>query len=417
MTDASTRIRRRLKRGFRELKQTIAPITHAAPVVTHRAAAAATTDGCACAKWVSCRPVTRVEFAGTGGVLVGDSFGAEAGPPVLLLHGGGQTRHSWRNTARTFASAGFHAVALDQRGHGDSAWVDSGDYQLRSFADDVIAVSRVLGRPAVVGASLGGLAALMAEGESDSELLSALVLVDIAPRMDPVGVTRIVSFMMSTSEDGFASLDEAADAIAMFLPHRTRPTDLSGLSKNLRRADDGRFRWHWDPRFMRRDRPDDPGFARERLAAAARNLSIPTMLVRGQLSDVLSEEAAREFLDLVPHAHFTDVAAARHMIAGDRNDRFTAATVEFLRKRGPGGSIDSDTAVSMPMSESVYKVIELVGVSTESWEKAASAAIARASKSLKNLRIAEVSELDMKIEDGNVVGYRAKVKVSFKFED
>jgi len=68
------------------------------------------------------------------------------------------------------------------------------------------------------------------------------------------------------------------------------------------------------------------------------------------------------------------------------------------------------------MAESVYKVIELVGTSTESWEKAAEAAVARASKSLRDLRVAEVSELDMHIEDGRVAAYRAKVKVSFKYE-
>ena len=68
------------------------------------------------------------------------------------------------------------------------------------------------------------------------------------------------------------------------------------------------------------------------------------------------------------------------------------------------------------MAESVYKVIELVGTSTESWEKAASAAIMRASKSLRDLRIAEVSQLDMQLEGGKVLAYRAKVKVSFKYE-
>ena len=68
------------------------------------------------------------------------------------------------------------------------------------------------------------------------------------------------------------------------------------------------------------------------------------------------------------------------------------------------------------MAESVYKVIELVGTSTESWEKAAGAAVKRASKTIRGLRIAEVSELDMQIEDGKVVAYRAKVKVSFKYE-
>jgi len=69
------------------------------------------------------------------------------------------------------------------------------------------------------------------------------------------------------------------------------------------------------------------------------------------------------------------------------------------------------------MAESVYKIIELVGTSTESWEKAASAAVATASKSLRDLRIAEVSQLDLQIEDGAVRAYRAKVKVSFKYED
>jgi len=68
------------------------------------------------------------------------------------------------------------------------------------------------------------------------------------------------------------------------------------------------------------------------------------------------------------------------------------------------------------MAESVYKVIELVGTSTESWEKAAAAAVQRASESLRDLRVAEVSELDMQIKDGVVQTYRAKVKISFKFE-
>jgi flavin-binding protein dodecin len=69
------------------------------------------------------------------------------------------------------------------------------------------------------------------------------------------------------------------------------------------------------------------------------------------------------------------------------------------------------------MGESVYKVIELVGTSSESWEKAAAAAVSKAAKSLRDLRIAEVAELDMQIDDGEIVAYRAKMKVSFKFED
>ena len=69
------------------------------------------------------------------------------------------------------------------------------------------------------------------------------------------------------------------------------------------------------------------------------------------------------------------------------------------------------------MAESVYKVITLVGTSTDSWEKAANAAVAKASKSLRDLRVAEIEDLDLQIENGQVKAYRAKVKVSFKYED
>jgi pimeloyl-ACP methyl ester carboxylesterase len=273
--------------------------------------------------------MSSIAFEGHGGVaLRGDAWGDPAGAPVVFLHGGGQTRHAWGATAARVARTGAYAIALDHRGHGDSAWPADGDYQLASFAADVVAIAAALGRaPVVVGASLGGLAALLAEGER-SGTLRALVLVDVAPRLEPEGVMRVVSFMHS-GLDGFASLDEAADAIAAYLPHRKRPRDTSGLAKNLRQGDDGRWRWHWDPRFVRRAK-GDPTFSHDRLTIAARAIAIPTLIVRGRMSDVLSEEGVRELRALVPHAAFTDVAGASHMVAGDDNDAFSAAVIEFL---------------------------------------------------------------------------------------
>ncbi len=268
------------------------------------------------------------QFTGHGGVpLRGDAYGDPAQPPVVLLHGGGQTRHAWGGTARALAAAGFHVVSIDHRGHGDSGWPEDADYNLPAFAGDVVAVAAQLGAPpVVVGASLGGLAGLMAEGEH-GPVMRALVLVDVAPRMEASGVARIVGFMQ-TGLDGFDSLEAAADAIAAYLPHRKRPRDLGGLAKNLRQGEDGRWRWHWDPRFIRRDGPD-PAFTQERLAAAAARLTIPTLIVRGRMSDVLSEEGVRELQALVPHAAYADVGAA-HMVAGDANDAFTDAVVAFL---------------------------------------------------------------------------------------
>lgn len=271
-----------------------------------------------------------IAFRGAGGIaLVGDAYGRAMDRPVILLHGGGQTRHAWGNTARALARAGHHVIALDHRGHGDSEWPADGDYNLLTFADDVVAVARQLERPpAVVGASLGGLAGLLAEGEH-GPLLASLVLVDVAPRIEEVGVKKILAFM-ELGIDGFASLDEAADAIAAYLPHRAR-RDPAGLTRVLRRGSDGRWRWHWDPRFVRRDH-GDPAWGRQRLFAAARRLTLPTLLVRGRMSDVISEESVAEFREAVPHAEFADVVGAAHMVAGDDNDAFSAAVIEFLRR-------------------------------------------------------------------------------------
>lgn len=271
-----------------------------------------------------------VAFRGHGGLnLVGDAIGRAGDPPAILLHGGGQTRHAWGATARALAATGWYVVSIDHRGHGDSEWPPDGDYLLSSFAGDVAAVARELGgQPVVVGASLGGLAGLMAEGEL-GPFLAALVLVDVAPRMEPEGVATILSFM-ERGLDGFDSLEAAADAIADYLPHRRRPTDLGGLAKNLRMRD-GKWRWHSDPRFVRRT-SDDPSFRRERLLAAARRLELPVLIVRGKMSNVLSDEGVREMRELVPHALYADVAGASHMVAGDDNDAFTSAVIDFLAR-------------------------------------------------------------------------------------
>jgi pimeloyl-ACP methyl ester carboxylesterase len=280
-----------------------------------------------------------LRLPGAGLSLAADAYGPDDGPPVVLLHGGGQTRHAWDGTARLLGAKGWRATTVDLRGHGDSDWSATGDYGLDDFAADVRAVAAAQARPpTLIGASLGGLSSLVAiaDAPDPDAVASGLVLVDVAPRLETVGITRIADFMLGHL-DGFASLDEVADAVAAYNPHRPRPTDLSGLRKNVRLRDDGRWYWHWDPQFLQGGRTDEPrSFTNEdRLEAAARALRLPTLLVRGRQSDVLSEEGARRLLTLTPHARYVDVGDAGHMVAGDRNDAFNDAVVAFLRDELP----------------------------------------------------------------------------------
>jgi pimeloyl-ACP methyl ester carboxylesterase len=275
---------------------------------------------------------TLVRLEGFEGIhLVADVFGGDDAWPVLLMHGGGQTRHAWGRTAEVIAERGWRAVSVDLRGHGDSEWALNGDYSFTSYAADCVAVADWLGKPPVlVGASLGGVAAMLAEGTSDRVVSTGLVIVDITPRSNPEGIERIRQFMTS-GLGGFATLDEAADAIAAYTPNRPRRVNPSGLMKVLRQRRDGRWYWHWDPRFLDRGRTEVPSADYEALfAAACRNIRVPTLLVRGQLSDVVTDAGVEEFLEAIPGARLIDVGDAAHMVAGDQNDVFSRAVVEFL---------------------------------------------------------------------------------------
>jgi len=278
-------------------------------------------------------------FVTRGGLeLVGDVAGDGARGCVMLAHGGGQTRHSWASTAQRLAERGWKTVSLDLRGHGDSGWDADGDYATERYAEDLIDVAATLpGRPALIGASLGGISGMMVEALLAPHTFSSLTLVDIIPRSDPAGVDKIMGFMGANLETGFDSLEAAADSIAAYLPHRPRPKDLSGLSKNLRLGQDGRYRWHWDPKFVggvRRDRSAGHG---EDFEARCREIDIPVHLIRGRMSELVSLDAAQAFVASLKNGAFTDVADAGHMVAGDRNDVFLEAVLSFLESPQAAG--------------------------------------------------------------------------------
>lgn len=276
----------------------------------------------------------RVVFEGFEGLrLVADVRGQPDALPVLFLHGGGQTRYAWGSTAERVAARGWRTIALDMRGHGDSDWASNGDYSFTAFCADCVAVVDQLGRPPVlVGASLGGMSAMLAEGTSDRTVSCGLVLVDITPKTNAEGIQRIAKFMLS-GIDGFGTLEEAADAIAAYTPQRTRRVNPEGLMKVLRQRGD-RWYWHWDPLVIGHGRTEVvPDRLAGLLDVAMSNIHVPTMLVRGALSDVVTQEGVDDLLARIPGATVVDVAGAAHMIAGDRNDAFSDAVITFLQDR------------------------------------------------------------------------------------
>lgn len=277
----------------------------------------------------------RRSFTGAqGGRIAAEVLGE--GPPVVLAHGGGQTRAAWTKVTRTLAKAGYQAIAIDMRGHGESEWSAAGAYHFIDFAADLVGIAGQLeARPALVGASLGGIAGLLAEGELQPGVFSSLTLVDVTPQLQREGVAHILGFMAAHLADGFATADEAAAAIGAYLPHRKQRGASSTLDRYLRKCDDGRLRWHWDPRFIAAANTTPPDQASARFAAAARALRLPVHLIRGASSNLVTEDGARHFLQLAPHAAYSDIAGAGHMVVGDRNDAFTDAILQFLRDRTP----------------------------------------------------------------------------------
>ncbi|MEN9682652.1 MAG: hypothetical protein RLZZ427_403 [Pseudomonadota bacterium] len=273
----------------------------------------------------------RIPIAG-GLSLAADVAGPKGAPTVILGHGGGQTRHSWDKCEVQLAAAGYYAINYDLRGHSDSDWSPDGDYSMAARAADLAAVASHGSRPlALVGASLGGLTALVAACTGLEP--AALVLVDIVPKMSQPGVAKIRGFMTANPR-GFASLEEAADAISAYYPERPRPKDLSGLNKNLRRGDDGRYHWHWDPRMMQ-DPRGDPAALLDLMDAADWTDRVPTLLVRGMKSDIVDDDGVADLRRRIPKLEIVDIRGAGHMVAGDKNDEFNAAVIEFLTRVMP----------------------------------------------------------------------------------
>lgn len=273
-----------------------------------------------------------VELPGDGLTLRADAYGPVEGPPVLFFHGGGQSRRSWTVAARMVGAAGYRAYTLDLRGHGESDWAADGDYLLDAFGRDVEALLDSFDGPvALVGASRGGQSALVG-GSRRPGKVALLMVADVAPLLRDAGVDDMRSFFAASS-GGFATVDEAADALALHL-HLPRRSDVSGLEKTMRHGDDGRLYWQWDPKTVTPEflNPPSEGIALEHAAARMKD---PVVLVRAELSSIVTNESEALFRQLAPHLDVVLARGVGHMVTGDSNEKFADTLLDYLARYSP----------------------------------------------------------------------------------
>lgn len=231
-------------------------------------------------------------FAGVG--LRADTRGDPDDPLVLLVHGGGQNRDIWNDTAAALVRAGRQVISIDLRGHGESDWPEDGRYEFGVFVEDLRAIlAQLPSRPVIVGASLGGWVAAAAVGEDGGHLASGLVLADAPPELDLSNIRKAAGALRAASET-------AADA--------------------------------YDARMLERFDLED---ALNRFKAAAPNIRVPALFVRGALSDVTDAASASRIVEQIPGAEYAEIGGAGHLVASDRADLFSATLLDFLERRVP----------------------------------------------------------------------------------
>ena len=248
-------------------------------------------------------------------------------PALVLLHGYTGHARSWDAFAEAMTDR-YRVIALDQRGHGESGWAPADAYGIEDMADDLAAFVRALGLTdfTLLGLSMGGMVTIEYAGRRPPELAAA-VIVDIGPELVRTGSQRIaagsqVSDIFPSKEAAFA----AARAVNSLPPedHHRHRSDHS-----LMRLEDGTWTYRFD-RALRSISTLRPRDAQTGWKSCA-NIAVPTLLIRGALSDLLAPEVAARMIETIPEAKFAEVEGAGHPVPLDAPDGFLAAAREFLQ--------------------------------------------------------------------------------------
>lgn len=249
-------------------------------------------------------------------------------PPLLFLHGGCLTAHTWDLVCLALR-ADFHCVALDQRGHGDSEWSPILDYGPDAHVRDIggLISQLELKRPVLIGHSLGGLNAMTYAARA-SDRLAGIVMVDVGPAVRSSAVRRIADFVMTEPTCG--TVEDFVQRARAFNPRRDPRLLRYSLLYNLRRLPDGTWTWKYDRRGL-----SPEGFARvrrslEELRDAARAITCPVLIVRGAESDAFSDTDAARFAAGLRDGRWVTVENAGHTIQGDNPGGLVRVLTDFF---------------------------------------------------------------------------------------
>lgn len=251
------------------------------------------------------------------------------GPSLLFLHGGALTAHTWDAVCLALRGR-YRCVAMDLRGHGNSAWSAAGQYDFADYAGDVRGVVQALGfeRPLLVGQSLGGLVALRVAG-SGRPALSGAVIVDVGPSMSRGGTMRVLGFLGEQQE--LDSIDAFVSRALAFSPGRDPSLLRTSLRHNLRRTPTGRLAWKWDPAQFAEAHREKRMARRQTLAELLPHVQCPVLVARGSRSDMFLEDDARQMIDALPRGSGVVVEGAGHNVQTEQPARLAAALDEFAR--------------------------------------------------------------------------------------
>jgi pimeloyl-ACP methyl ester carboxylesterase len=255
-------------------------------------------------------------------------WGDASAPALLLLHGGGQSAHTWDAFCLAIGDR-YRCVALDQRGHGDSEWSPHGEYEIVDHARDIAAFVKTLALrgSVVVGMSMGGVNAIRFAADH-ADRLRALICVDIGPEAQFEPVDRLMQGLGDYRV--FASPDDAARQLARQGARRELSLLRDTLSLNLRQRDDGSWTWKYDPRTLVGVTARQILDARRPLWDALHRIVCPSLVIRGADSEIFSAEDAERFARALPHGRWTTVARARHSVQTDNPRGLATVVRDFI---------------------------------------------------------------------------------------